>query len=130
MSFTIKTRYGATKSYSDNSDIPAIVESLIRELETEQFDEPDDEHTQVAIEHSEWAVTVSVSGLMVLDDLSWITGDPDDVPGLELFKRAASREEAVAMLTMIALGQVDRVRAAKWVPRDHLPPWERDLFRK
>ena len=41
MAFTTKTRYGAMESYSEDRDIPAVVESLIRELETEQFDEPD-----------------------------------------------------------------------------------------
>ena len=49
MAFTTKTRYGAMKSYSDEREVPAVVEALIRELETEEFDEPDDEHYQIAI---------------------------------------------------------------------------------
>jgi hypothetical protein len=127
MAFTTKTRYGAMQTYSDGADIPAIVEWLIRELETEQFAEPDDEHYQVAIGHGDWAVTVTVYGLMILDDLRETVGGQ---PGPELFKRAGSREEAVALLTLMARGQVEAVRSAGWVPRDQVPPWQRDLFRQ
>ena len=48
----------------------------------------------------------------------------------ELFKRAASREEAAHLLTLMARGEVEAVRAAGRVPRDQAPPWERDLFRQ
>ncbi len=127
MSFTTKTRYGAEESYPDDADIPAVVESLIRELETEQFEEPDDEHYQVAVGYGDWAVTVTIYGLMILDDMRELA---DGRPGLELFKRAASREEAANLLTLMARGQVEAVRAAGWVARDQVPPWERDLFRQ
>lgn len=101
MAFTAKTRYGAMESYSDDRDIPAVVEALIQELESEQFDEPDDEHYQVAISYGDWAVTVTVYGLMVLDDMSELENGQ---VGPELFKRATSREEAIALLTMMAKG--------------------------
>jgi hypothetical protein len=71
------------------------------------------------------AVTVTVYGLMILDDMR---GPPDGGPAL--FKRAASREEAVGLLTLMARGQVEAVRAVGWVPRDQVPKWERDLFRR
>src|ERR1700720_1329347 len=108
MGFTTKTRYGAMESYEDEGPIPTVVELLIRELETEQFDEPDDEHYQAAIGHGDWAVTVTVYGLMILDDMREIE---DDKIGPELFKRAASREEVITMLTLMAQGRVDEVRA-------------------
>lgn len=127
MAFTAKTRYGAMESYPDDADIPAIVESLIQELETEQFEEPDDEHYQVAIRYGDWAVTVTVYGLMILDDMR---ETPDGQPGPELFKRAASREEAANLLAVLARGDTQAVQGAGWVPRDRVPPWERDLFRK
>jgi hypothetical protein len=127
MVFNTKTRYGAVESYPDDADIPAIVESLIRELETEQFEEPDDEHYQVAIGYGDWAVPVTVYGLMILDDMRELPNGP---PGPELFKRAASREEAVTLLTLMAQGEIDAVRKAGWVPRDQVPAWKRDLFRK
>jgi hypothetical protein len=126
MAFTAKTRYGAMESYSDERVIPGVVEALVRELETEQFDEPDDEHYQVAIGYGDWAVTVTVYGLMILDDMR---GLERGQIAPELFKRAVSREEAVNLLTMMAQGQVEKVRAAGWVPRDQLPPYEGPLFR-
>lgn len=125
MSFTTKSRYGAMESHPDTADVAAVVESLIRELETEQFDEPDDEHHQVAVGHGDWAVTATVYGLMILDDLR---DPPDDGP--ELYKRATSREEVVGLFTLMARGQIEAVQAASWTPRDQVPPWERDLFRQ
>jgi hypothetical protein len=127
MAFTAKTRYGAMESYTDDRDIPQVVEFLIHELETEQFDEPDDEHYQVAIGYGDWAVTVTVYGLMILDDMRGIENG-EMVP--ELFKRAASRKEALEMLTTMAKGQVEEVRSAGWVPRDQVPPYQRALFRQ
>jgi hypothetical protein len=121
MPFTIQTRYGAMEQYTDDAKIPEAVAFLIEELETEQFDEPDDEHYQVAVCHGDWAVTATVYGLMILSDLD---------SGQELFKRAADRDEAIELLTLLARGEVDAVRASGWTPRDQVPPWERDLFRK
>ena len=125
MAFTRKSRYGGIESCSNERAIPAVVESLIRDLETEEFDEPDDEHFQVAIGHGDWAVTVTVYGLMILSDMREI--DSGIAP--ELYKRAVSRAEAIDLLTMMAKGQVEQVLAAEWVPRDQLPPYERALFR-
>jgi hypothetical protein len=126
MAFTTNTRYGAMESYSDEQVIPAVVDALIRELETEQFDEPDDEHYQVAISYGDWAVTVTVYGLMILDDMRELENG-QIAPGL--FKRAESREEAASLLTMMAQGQLETLRSAGWVPRDQLPAYERPLFR-
>ncbi len=127
MAFTTKTRYGSMERHTDDASIPRVVESLIRELETEQFEEPDDEHYQIAIGFDDWAVTVTVYGLMILDDMR---RTPTGGFAEGLFKRATSREEAVQMLTLMARGEIEAVRAGGWVPREQVPPWERDLFRK
>jgi hypothetical protein len=124
MAFTVKTRYGAMERYADTAGAAAVVESLIRELETEQFEEPDDEHYQIAIGHGDWAVTVTVFGLMILDDMR------EGASGGALYKRAASRDEAARVLTQMARGEIEVVQAAGWTPRDQVPPWERDLFRR
>jgi hypothetical protein len=129
MPFLVKTRSGARVIYPDVADIPTVVESLIRELETEHHDEPDDEHTQVAISNGDWSVTVQVSGLMTLDDLGRITGGDEDVPPETLFIRARSRRQAVEMLTLIAEGDIEKARAESWSPFDRVPPHESDLFR-
>lgn len=126
MPFQIKTRYGATETYADDADIPVIANRLIEELETEQFDEPDNEHTQIAISRGDWAVTVEVSGLMTLDDLP---GSEADIPTESLHLRAKSREEAAEMLTKMARGELDAIQAAGWVPFDQLQPYKEDLFR-
>lgn len=130
MPFTIKTRYGSMQSFQDTADFPTVVAGLIEELETEQFDEPDDEHTQVGVSFGDWAVTVQVSGLMTLDDLSWITGSEDDKPVESLYIRAQSCSQALEMLLTMARGEIDKVRAARWTPRDQVPPFKRNLFRK
>jgi len=127
MAFTSKARYGGMKRYTDDGEISTVVESLIRELETEKFAEPDEEHCQIAIGYGDWAVTVMVSGLMVLDDMR---ERPNERLPSELFKRAASREEAAQLLTLMARGEVEAVRKVGWVPREQMPPWERDLFRQ
>lgn len=130
MAFSAITRYGSMERYDDNADIPSIVEFLLSELETEYYEIPDDEHTQVSIQHSNWSVSVCVSGLMILDDLRGITGSADDRAGPEMFKRAALREEAAQLLSLIAHGQIDVVQSAGWVSKEELSPWVRDLFRK
>ena len=52
----IKTRYGYSQQVSDPDD-PWITRKLIAELRSEQFDEPDDEHTQVAVGNEHWSVS-------------------------------------------------------------------------
>ena len=52
-----------------SDEVSRVVEALISELETEQFDEPDDEHTQVAVAREGCCVTVYVSGLVELAEL-------------------------------------------------------------
>jgi hypothetical protein len=111
-------------------EIGPIVEALVAELEVEKFGKPDDEHTEIAISSGNWAVTVDVSGLMSLDDLSWITGSSDDVPIPTVHLRAQTRGDVVDMLRSIAEGRIDAVRAAPWVAFEKLPPHRRDLFRK
>jgi hypothetical protein len=126
MAFTT-ARYGAVESYPDDADIRCVVESLIRNLESEKLGETNDERSQVAVRYGDWAVTVMASGLMFLDELR---GLADGRPAPRVFKRAASREEAGALLALMAHGQVEAVRAAGWLQRDEVAPWEQDLFRQ
>jgi len=129
MPFIVKTRYGAQETYDDGADIRKVVADLIHELETERFDEPDDEHTQVAIGNGDWAVTVQVSGLMTLDDLRWIAGSDDNIPLAAHFIRATSKSQAIDMLVLIANGDIERVRSEPWTQFEGVAPYERDLFR-
>ena len=130
MTFETKTRYGAEEVYGEDVDAGPIVDALVAELESEKFRKPDDEHAQVSVSSRDWAVTVAVSGLMSLDDLSWITGSLDDIPIPTVYLRAQSRAEVVGMLRSIAEGRIDAVRAAPWVAFEELPPHRKALFRK
>lgn len=130
MDFITTSRYGADRRYEDPSEAPAAVEKLIRELETEEFEEPDDEHTQVAVSFGDWSVTAQVSGLLTLSDQSGITGSPADPPVPALHLRAVSRSQVTELLIAMAEGRLDEVRRAGWMPFDRLPPYQKDLFRK
>ena len=53
---TINTRYGYSQPVTDPND-DWITRKLVAELRNEEFDEPDDEHTQVSVGDAHWAVT-------------------------------------------------------------------------
>lgn len=130
MPFEAKSRYGADEVFESDADILAVVERLVGELESEAFDEPDDEHSQVAVSRGDWSLTVHVSGLMVLEDLRGITGSPDDVLAPALYRRAQSREEAVQMLSLAAAGRFEHLVAVGWTAFEGLAPPQRYLFRQ
>jgi hypothetical protein len=130
MAFEIKTRYGYIEKFNDNADSERITEGLIQELETEQFDEPDDEHTQIAVSYENLAVIVDISGLIILDDLSSITGSPEDILSESFYIRDLPRTEVFALLVELAKGNISKVRDMNWLSFDKLPPYERDFFRQ
>ena len=118
--FQSKSRYGAMGRHASD-EVSRVVEALISELETEQFDEPDDEHTQVAVAREGCCVTVYVSGLVELAELL------DDAFEPSRFLRARPREDAVEVLTWVAQGRLAAVRALAWLP--DASAWEVDVFR-
>jgi hypothetical protein len=129
MAFYVYTRYGAQERYQDDSDISSVVDRLLEELETEEFEEPDDEHTEVSLTWGNWYVAVNVSGLITLGNNSWITGKETDVPAPTLHMRASSRSEVSDLLNQLARGEVQAVRSASWMPMEKLPPRTSDFFR-
>jgi hypothetical protein len=130
MSFETKTRYGARVVHTDFANAAKAVEDLIQELETEEFEKPDNEHTQVAVAYGGWAVTAQVSGLLTLSDLRGITGSPNDRPNPELYIRATSREQVKSMLLALAEGRLSDVRNVSWNPLSQVPPYKEDLFKR
>jgi hypothetical protein len=130
MSFEIKTRYGAKEAYETSEDAPTVIEGLLEELETEEFDEPDNEHTEVAVSFGEWAVTAQVSGLLTQDDLRGIVESESHRPAEALYLRAVSRSQVKEILIAMAEGRLEDVRRAGWAPFDRVPPFRKDLFRK
>jgi hypothetical protein len=133
MAFQTTALYGGMNRYGDDADIPTVVDDLLGELETEQFEEPDNEHAEVSVRFQEWALSVHVSGQMSLQDLSWIK------PGGKLGRRipplcrwARTRQGVADMLAMLARGEIEQLRAkAGWVRREELPARKGgDFFRR
>src|SRR5215470_12657590 len=92
---TIKTRYGAMLPVNDPDD-PWITRKLITELRTEEFDEPDNEHTQVSVGNEHWAVTAQVSGLVTLDNLDLLEGLESNLPE-SMYLRDIADETLIAI---------------------------------
>jgi hypothetical protein len=133
MAFRTTNRYGGMNHHGDGADIPAVVAELLEELETERFEEPDNEHTEVSVRFEQWTLSVHVSGLISLQDLSWIK------PGGKLGRRippvcrwARTHQGVADLLAMLARGEIEQLRAkVGWVRRDELPTRKGgDFFRR
>ncbi len=97
---TIRTRYGYSELVSDPDD-PWITRKLITELRSEQFDEPDDEHTQVSVANEHWAVTAQVSGRITCDNLDALEGEESNVPQ-EMYLRDIPDEQLIGIWRAVA----------------------------
>jgi hypothetical protein len=124
----IKTRYGHTQDASDPDD-PWIIQKLIAELRTEQFDEPDDEHTQVAVGIEHWAVTAQVSGLVTFDNMDLLEGDPSDLPE-KMFLRNIPDEELIRIWQAVVREDEEALLTHSWIPLEALPPYVSDYYRR
>jgi hypothetical protein len=124
----IKTRYGHTQLISDPDD-PWITRKLIAELRTEQFDEPDDEHTQVAVGNEHWAVTAQVSGLITFDNMDLLEGEDSDLPET-MFLRDIPDEQLVRIWQAVVRGDKNALLEHPWKPFDDLPPYVSDYYRR
>jgi hypothetical protein len=124
---TIKTRYGYSELVSDPDD-PWITRKLITELRTEQFDEPDDEHTQVSVANEHWAVTAQVSGLITCDNLHVLEGEESDLPQ-EMHLRDIPDEQLIRMWQAVVRGDTVSLLGYPWMRLSDLPPYVRDYYR-
>jgi hypothetical protein len=124
---TINTRYGYSQPVSDPDD-PWITQKLIAELRTEQFDEPDDEHTQVSVGNEHWAVTAQVSGLITFDNMARFEGKESDLPET-MHLRDIPDEQLVCIWQAVVRGDKNSLLAHPWNDLDELPPFVRDYYR-
>jgi hypothetical protein len=124
---TINTRYGYSQPVSDPND-EWITRKLIAELRTEQFDEPDDEHTQVFVGNEHWAVTAQVSGLITFDNMDLLEGEESDLPE-EMRPRDIPDEQLVRIWQAVVLGDRRALLDHPWKPTSDLPPYARDYYR-
>lgn len=91
--------------------------TMERNLPTSRFGElldelalTDAEHPDVSVTHeSEWCITVGRSGAVILENVEDDDGDPVHAVGL-------GREEILALLRELAVGNVDKLRSGVWQP--------------
>jgi hypothetical protein len=123
----INTRYGYSQSVSDPND-PWITTKLVAELRTEQFDEPDDEHTQVSVGNEHWAVTADVSGLITFDNMDLLEGEESDLPE-EMHLRDILDKELIRIWQAVVRGDKDALLEHPWKPLNELSRYVRDYYR-
>ena len=123
----IKTRYGYSQQVSDPDD-PWITRKLIAELRSEQFDEPDDEHTQVAVGNEHWSVTAQVSGLITFDNMDLLEGEQSDLPE-NMHLRDIPDAQLVRIWQAVVRGDKGALLEHPWKPLSGLPPYVRDFYR-
>lgn len=124
---TINTRYGFSESIRDPND-PWILGGLIGELRTEQFDEPDNEHTQVSVSNEHWAVTAQVSGLITFDNLDLLEGEESDLPEV-MHLRDIPDENLVRIWQAVVRGDQKSLLGHPWKGFNELAPYVRDYYR-
>ena len=123
----IKTRYGYSQQVSDPDD-PWITRKLIAELRSEQFDEPDDEHTQVAVGNEHWSVTAQVSGLITFDNMDLLEGEQSDLPE-NMHLRDIPDAQLVRIWQAVVRGDKAALLEHPWKPLSGLPAYVRDFYR-
>lgn len=123
----IHTRYGYTQSISDPDD-GWITRKLLAELRTEQFDEPDDEHTQVSVGNESWSVTAQVSGLVTFDNINLHEGEESDLPET-MYLRDIPDEQLIRIWQAVVRGDKQALLDHPWQPLMNLPPFVSDYYR-
>ncbi|RYD82986.1 MAG: hypothetical protein EOP84_08585 [Verrucomicrobiaceae bacterium] len=124
----ICTRYGYSESIG-NADDDWITKKLIYELRTEQFEEPDNEHTQVSVGNEHWSVTAQVSGLITFDNLDILEGLPSDLPAT-MYLRDIPDSELIRIWRAVVLGDEQELLAHSWQEdRASLPSYQADYYR-
>ena len=125
MKFTTQSRYGLLSEHDVVvSAIEPILWELVNELRVEQFEQPDDEHTQVAVAAGAWSISVYVSGLVELENLE--TGDGS---GWSRYLRDVPDRDLLELLVHLAQHDFQKVHAAGWCAFEDLPAYERDFYR-
>src|ERR1700722_786657 len=123
---TINTRYGDSQPVSDPND-DWITRKLIADLRTEQFEEPDDEHTQVSVGNEHWAVTAQVSGLVTFDNIDLLEGEESDLPET-MHLRDIPDAELIRIWQAVVHSDRPALLNPAWKPLSELPPFIRDYY--
>jgi hypothetical protein len=126
MGFYVYDRMGGQDRYGDNADINSVVAGLLDQL---QEDPEDQEHTEVSVHHGDWYVAAHVSGVLKLGNSSWIKSGSKRKAIPPLYLRASRKAEVARLLKLMANGDIETIRKAKWVSKDQLPGGKKALFR-
>ena len=123
----ILTRYGHSELTSDPNN-EWITRKLITELRTEQFEEPDDEHTQVSVGNEHYSVTAQVSGLITFDNMDILEGLPSDLPET-MHLRDISDSELIAIWQAIIRDDEASLLSHSWKITEELSDYQTDYYR-
>lgn len=118
---TARWRYGGTTDINEPDALEDVIDRLIHQLRTEEFEEPDDEHTRVSLSCGDFAIEIQVSGRVSFVDLSCYT---------TLYLRDVPDHILRQLLVDLAHARFEQVQSAGWLARDALPPYERDFYRQ
>ena len=129
MAVQIRSRYGYTSTPSPE-DLREAIASMLRELRTERYEEPDNEHTRVAMTHNEnVCIEIKVDGMVTLVDLRFLTTPADAIVPQEVYIADIPDDQMTALLVALAQGDYETVLAAGWGSKSELPPYKGDFYR-
>jgi hypothetical protein len=124
----IITRYGYAEKVSDPFN-EWVTRRLLSDLRIEQFDEPDNEHTQVSVGNEHWSVTVEVSGLVTFDNLDRLEGVDSTLPET-MYLRDIPDETLIAIWQAVVREDQQAILSYPWCSQDDLPRYARDYYRQ
>jgi hypothetical protein len=127
MPASYQTRYGYSDSV-DESNSQKVMSDLLEELRTEEFEEPDDEHTQVSIGNEHYSVTAQVSGLITFDNMDVLEGLKSPLPEV-LYLRDIPDEDLRAIWRAVIAQDEKTIFSYPWAQLDDLQPYCRDFYR-
>jgi hypothetical protein len=123
----IISRYGHSEEVRDPYN-DWVTRRLLTELRTEQFDEPDDEHTQVCVGNEHWAVSAQVSGLVTFDNLDRLEGVDSNLPET-MYLRDISDTSLIGIWQAVIRVDLQSLLSHPWRTMEELPPYSRDYYR-
>ncbi len=124
---TYMTRYGYS-SQIDESNFEKVAADLIEELRTEQYEEPDDEHTQVSISNEHWSITAQVSGLITFDNIDMLEGNESEMPE-NMYLRNISDSKLTRLWLSVVENNPINLLSSNWVQLEQLPEYSIDFYR-
>lgn len=130
MTVKIRSRYGYTSTPTPDTYREAFA-GLLQELRTERYEEPDNEHTRVGIEHGDVYIEIQVDGMVTLGDFRALFKKTrrDAITAKDVYLADVPDERMLEILMALAAGDHQTVLAAGWGPKSDLPPHTADFYR-